>query len=430
MQADRSPPPVDGNKSREHLTQELAELRSQLAAKELRCRELSQELTRLQSREITEGERLFRSAVDQFPGVFNIYDAERRLQYVNTRGAEISGLSAEQLIGQRDEELIPPEVCSQYVGDLRKVYATKKRMENALRESEERLRASLGEKDVLLKEIHHRVKNNMQVISSLLSLQADEVQDATLRAVLQDVTHRVRSMAMAHEINNSLMGVVGRVELMKLKAARREVSESDFGDVLGACERIAGLIKRLLAYSRGGHYLSKAIDMTELIHESLAELGKQLNPGIRLSYDFSPGLPKVSGDPMQLQMAVAEIVSNAAEAIGDAGRIEIDLQIRDMDAVQSRPWPGMRPGQYVLLRVRDTGKGMDPETLQQIFEPFFTDKFLGRGLGMAAVYGIVKNHGGWIGVDSEPTMGTTVQLFLPACKASPLPENRPGFNPE
>ena len=128
--------------------------------------------------------------------------------------------------------------------------------------------------------------------------------------------------------------------------------------------------------------------------------------GKHLKNVFSP-------DPVQLQMVVSGIINNAAEAIDDTGDIEFDLKSVDVDEIQSEQKPGMQPGKYVRLRVRDTGKGMDAETLQHIFEPFYTKKFPGRGLGMAAVHGIVKNHGGWIGVDSEPGRGTTVQIYFP-----------------
>jgi PAS domain S-box-containing protein len=252
----------------------------------------------------------------------------------------------------------------------------------------------------------------------------------SIQATLTDVTelHRLqRSLqqatkmeavallagGMAHEINNALMGVIGRIELIELAAAERTGSKVDFTDVLAGCDRIAVLVKQLLAYSRGGRYRSEVIDMTAFIPKVLAPIEKQLKPGIDIALNSPPGLPGVTGDPIQLEMAVSAIVNNAVEAIDGAGRIDIDLQTTDIDAVQSGQYAGMQPGQYVRLRVRDTGKGMDAETLQHIFEPFYTSKFQGGGLGMAAVYGIIKNHDGWVGVDSEPGRGTTVEIYLP-----------------
>jgi len=209
------------------------------------------------------------------------------------------------------------------------------------------------------------------------------------------------------------MGVVGRIELISLDATKHGMKKSDFANVLDGCERIADLITQLLAYSRGGRYQSEPIDVADFIRKALPAFEKQLDPRIGITNDAAPGLPVISADLTQLEMVVSAIVNNAAEAIDDNGRIEIDVQARNMDQDRSRQRPGMKPGQYVRLRVRDTGKGMDAATLQHIFEPFYTSKFPGRGLGMAAVYGIVKNHGGWIGVDSEPGRGTTVRIYWP-----------------
>jgi len=122
----------------------------------------------------------------------------------------------------------------------------------------------------------------------------------------------------------------------------------------------------------------------------------------------------VEADRTQMQMALLAIVANANEAIEGPGRIRISIRQMDLDQESIKDHPGLTPGPYVCLSIEDDGKGMDEETRRRIFDPFFTTHFMGRGLGMAAVYGIIKGHDGWISVDSEPGKGTVVRIYLPA----------------
>jgi len=371
-------------------------------------------------RELAQSEKRYRDLVDTLPSGICEIDPDFRITYINPAGLKIIGYEEEDVrrginlsmvLESEDREKAKRRLDELFHGHS--IGSTGYRL----------LRKDGAKRDIIVNSTPiyrdgelRGIQTSLTDVTELNRLQSRLQQAKKMEAVA------ILAGGMAHEINNALMGVIGYIELIRLNAANRELSDSDFNDVLGGCERIAGLIKNLLAYSRGGRYRSEVIDMAEFIQESLTEFENQLNPGIRMSYDFSPGLPQISADPMQLRMVVSAIVDNAAEAIDDAGSIEIDLKTVDIDAVQSRQRSGMQPGQYVRLRVRDTGKGMDAETLQHIFEPFYTKKFPGRGLGMAAVYGIVKNHSGWVGVDSEPGRGTTVKIYFPLCKGSSDPE--------
>ena len=131
---------------------------------------------------------------------------------------------------------------------------------------------------------------------------------------------------------------------------------------------------------------------------------------------------KVEADMTQMHMVLSAMVINAAEAIEGQGQIIIRTRNKDIDEGIAKYNPGLKPGRYACLTVQDDGKGMDAETKRKIFEPFFTRKFMGRGLGMAAVYGIVKNHGGWISVESQLGKGTVVRIYLPAVEEKPKTE--------
>jgi signal transduction histidine kinase len=218
---------------------------------------------------------------------------------------------------------------------------------------------------------------------------------------------------MAHQINNKLMGIVGRIEVMRTNLAKRAISDADLVALLEGCDRIALLIKYLLAYARGGRYHSESIDLGRYLQKILPDLQKQIPPDILVSWDVPPGLPSIWADPVQLQMLVEEIVRNSAEAIEGSGRIDLTLHSTSLDAARVGPDAELAPGSYLSLEVRDTGRGIEPRMLPHLFEPFFTDKFMGRGLGLAAAHGIVKGHGGWIGIDSKPGQGTRVQILFP-----------------
>ncbi|MBW2016440.1 MAG: hypothetical protein JRJ01_06305 [Deltaproteobacteria bacterium] len=131
--------------------------------------------------------------------------------------------------------------------------------------------------------------------------------------------------------------------------------------------------------------------------------------------DVSP----IRGDGTQLKMALEALVDNALEAIEGEGRVRISAFDREVDETFSQRHPGLKPGPYACLRVEDDGKGMDDETRERIFDPFFSTKFQGRGLGLAAVYGIVKNHGGYLSVDTGVGEGTTVCIYLPVYQENP-----------
>ncbi len=362
-------------------------------------------------REVAQSEKRYRNLVDTLPTGICEFNPDFRITYINPAGLKIIGYEGKDIQrGINLYMLLNPEdreKAQRRVDELIKGHHIASTRYRLLRKDKTEADVIVNSNPMYRKGELRTIQTSLTDVTELNRLQARLQQAEKMEAVA------VLAGGMAHEINNVLTGVVSHIDLIKLKAADHEATDSDFANVLGGCDRIARLIKQLLAYSRGGRYRSEVIDMAEFIQETLAAFEKEFSPRIRLSYDFSPDLPRISADPMQLRMVVEGIVNNSVEAIDETGSIEIDLRAIDIDAVDSGQKPGMQPGQYVCFRVRDTGKGMDAKTLQHIFEPFYTNKFTGRGLGMAAVYGIVKNHGGWIGVESEPGIGTTVQIYFP-----------------
>ncbi|WP_051292884.1 response regulator [Citrifermentans bremense] len=223
---------------------------------------------------------------------------------------------------------------------------------------------------------------------------------------------------IAHDFNNILTVIAGNADLARLKLKPESPAVENLERVEAAAARAAELARQMLAYSGKGRFLVEELDLNELVEEMGHMLEVSISKKALLRYDCHRPLPVFKGDATQIRQIVMNLVINASEAIGDkSGVIAIGtgcVECNDdyfRNSWLSDPLPD---GLYVSLEVADTGCGMDKETLGKIFDPFFTTKFTGRGLGMAAVLGIVRGHGGAIKVYSEPGKGTTFKLLFPA----------------
>jgi PAS domain S-box-containing protein len=227
---------------------------------------------------------------------------------------------------------------------------------------------------------------------------------------------------IAHQFNNLLSAVSGNIELMKLDDHDRQKYSRYFTPIENSIQRMAKLTGQLLAYARGGKYRVSQVSMIEFVRETLPLVEHALKPTITVETDLPEKVSLVTIDVTQMQTVLSGILSNASEAIEKTGHVLISCRDEQITTEQSKMTPGLVPGDYVVISVTDNGKGMDENTRQRMFEPFFSTKFQGRGLEMASVYGIIKNHEGWISVDSKPLRGTTVKIFLPAIRgeASPI----------
>jgi two-component system cell cycle sensor histidine kinase/response regulator CckA len=235
-------------------------------------------------------------------------------------------------------------------------------------------------------------------------------------------SHKVKAIStlaggIAHQFNNALTAITWNNNLIEMKYRERDDISHNIAGIDRSVHKMARLTSQLLAYARGGKYAAKELSLSGFVREILPLLARRMNREIQLVAELSPDVFSIRADHNQLQMVVSALVANAHEATNGPGCIRISVQNVELDSrfVQCRS--GLEPGPHVCLSVEDDGEGMDEETQKNMFDPFFTTHFLGRGLGMAAVYGIVKNHEGWIDVDSKPGSGTTVRIYLPAASA-------------
>ncbi|HEX7454292.1 MAG TPA: response regulator [Polyangiaceae bacterium] len=234
---------------------------------------------------------------------------------------------------------------------------------------------------------------------------------------------------IAHDFNNLLTAILGSASAAMLTLANENPARPDLDNVILASRRAANLTRQLLAYSGKGHFEVRPIDLSVHVRELATLLETTISKKVQLRLELTQDLPAVAADIAQVQQVVMNLVINGAEAIGDQrGTVLIATGVQAIDEfyVQSLfSSEGITSGTYVYLEVHDTGCGMDEATKARIFDPFFTTKFTGRGLGLAAVMGIVRGHKGAMKVYSSPGKGTTFKVFFPASDAvavGPTPE--------
>ncbi len=221
------------------------------------------------------------------------------------------------------------------------------------------------------------------------------------------------SGGIAHKFNNILSIISGNTGLAQMVCPRNLPIQTHLEAIMDSVGQMVNLNNMLLAFARKGGYRSQLIHLNLVIRETLSILQHEKDTSPRIEIDLDPNLPPIQADDTQIHMIVAAVVQNAIEAVGDDAKIMIKTYPEVISPKRAEQHQGMLPGKYVCIQIQDNGIGMGPEILERIFEPFFTTHFQGRGLGMAAVYGIVKNHKGWIGLESQPGVGTIVRIYLP-----------------
>jgi signal transduction histidine kinase len=263
-----------------------------------------------------------------------------------------------------------------------------RRVADALRESEAQLAALLADRDRLERQVYQIQK--METVGQLAG-------------------------GIAHDFNNILTAIVGFGTLIAEQVADHEEASRNAAEILAAANRASNLTRQLLAFGRRQVLHPTRVDLNETVTSLAAMLQQLIGANIDLRIVCAPGLPPIRADLSQLESALANLVINARDAMPRGGGLTIETAEVVLDDEYCARHVGVRPGRYGRLSVSDTGIGMSYEVQARIFEPFFTTKEAGKGtgLGLATVYGIVKQSGGNIWVYSEPGLGSTFKVYLP-----------------
>jgi two-component system, cell cycle sensor histidine kinase and response regulator CckA len=270
------------------------------------------------------------------------------------------------------------------------------------------------------------VLNSRDVTERLHANEALRERDNQLRqAQKMEAVGRLAG-GIAHDFSNVLTVVTGACERLQDKVGSVPGAANDIETILRNSDRAASMTRQLLAFSRQQTLAPQPLDLAALVRKATHLLKRLIGEDIELALDVPQVFP-VEADPTQLDQVLMNLAINARDAMVDGGSLRISIRMDTVDDLFAASHPPMTAGVFVLLEVTDTGTGMTPETQARAFDPFFTtkDPAHGTGLGLSTVYGIIKQSGGYIWIDSEPGRGTTFRIFLPPTTAKPIQADPP-----
>ncbi len=367
------------------------------------------------------------SAFEQFlefvPDAIVGVGAEGKMVLVNAQAEKLFGYPREKLIGQTVEMLVPERFHALHPSHRRNYF-------------EEPRTRPMGAGVELFAARRDGTEFPVEISLSSIEIEGERIATAAIRDIseraeserekaLQEQLDRARRLesvgqlagGIAHDFNNILGVIMNYAEFVADDLDAESQAHQDVEEIRRAAERAAALTRQLLIFSRREVVKPEVLDLNELIEELERLLERALGERVELEVRFSEELWAVEADPGQMEQVLVNLAVNARDAMPDGGRLIIEADNAELDAEYAYMHPDTEPGNYVRLKVSDTGIGMTAETIDRVFEPFYTTKREGTGLGLATVYGIVTGAGGQIDIYSEPEMGTTVKIHLPATTA-------------
>jgi two-component system cell cycle sensor histidine kinase/response regulator CckA len=384
------------------------------------------------ARERAEAVMIFNSV----PALIWYKDTHNRILRANRAAAESMGKRPEEIEGRLTEELYPEEAAAYYRDDLEVIRSRRPKFGIA-----EPLTAADGRKHWVITNKVPQLDEEGEVVGLVVVAQdvttlkdAEELRLALERKMQE--TQRLESLGVlaggiAHDFNNLLTGIIGNASLARLELPAESPTHRLFDQIEKASMRAADLCREMLAYAGKGRFLVERVDLSAVVTETTHLLQSSIHKNTTLKFHLATDLPPVLADATQIRQVIMNLVLNASEAMGGragevdvvTGHVHADREFLD-DAVMA---PDLPVGDYAFLEVTDKGCGMSPATVARVFDPFFTTKFTGRGLGLAAVLGIVRGHQGALKVRSKVDSGTTFQILLPCVSvqgvvAPPSPE--------
>jgi two-component system cell cycle sensor histidine kinase/response regulator CckA len=266
------------------------------------------------------------------------------------------------------------------------------------------------------------------------------IEDITERKLLEAQLIQAQKMesigrlagGVAHDFNNLLTPILGYAEMLLYEIPSDHPHHTFVTQIREAGERARNLVRQLLAFSRKQVLHMTTVDVNAVISAFEKMLRRMIGEDIQLETVLDPSIGVVNADISQLEQVLLNLAVNARDAMPEGGKLTIETREACLNEGYAKNGTQVAPGRYIMVAVRDTGQGMEEETRKKIFEPFFTtkDKFKGTGLGLSTVYGIVKQHGGAIFVDSEPGVGSTFKIYLPKVEEQQREESSPLRQPE
>jgi PAS domain S-box-containing protein len=388
---------------------------------------------------LRESEQRFRTVFHTSPDAVNINKLKGEFVEINEGFSILTGYSRADVIGVSSQDIQIwhiPEDRRQIISDLNKT--------GCVDNFESRFRCKGGEVKpglISARIINLNGENHILTITRDISKWKKVEED---KKKLETQLQRAQKMeaigtlagGVAHDLNNILSGIVSYPEILLMDLAEDSELKEPLETIQKSGFKAAAIVQDLLTLARRGVSISEVVNLNKIISEHLEtpefEKIKQFHPGLKVNADLEPNLLNISGSPVHLSKTVMNLVSNAAEAMADGGTIFLTTENKYLD----QPVEGyneIEEGDYVLFKISASGIGISPEDKERIFEPFYTKKIMGRsgtGLGMAVVWGTVKDHKGYIDLQSTEGSGTTFTLYFPVTRETLVDDQTTGTTVE
>ncbi|MEJ2040462.1 MAG: PAS domain S-box protein, partial [Desulfosarcinaceae bacterium] len=364
---------------------------------------------------LKESEKRLAAFLENSPEAFFAYDLEGRILQVNACACENLGYSRDELMSMSvmdvEQALTAEEISGLWrsvaEGSVTSFEGRQRRKDGSSFPTEVNLSAVRVNDDTLLFGFVKDLTERKQIEREKELYQSKLIQAQKMEAI------GTLAGGIAHDFNNLLMGIQGRASIMSIDLESAHPCMEHVTAILAYTRSAADLTKQLLGVARGGKYEVKPIDINDVIQASATMFGRTKKE-IRIHQKLYHPSPVVLADRRQIEQAMLNLYVNAWQAMPEGGELYLETSVVKLNEAYCKPYD-VEPGSYAKISVTDTGVGMDRETCKRIFDPFFSTKGMGRGtgLGLASVYGILKNHAGLITVYSEVGKGTTFNIYLP-----------------
>ena len=382
-------------------------------------------------RAVSRGKREWEQTFDAVPDLIAIIDQEYSISRVNRAMAERCGLNPEEMVGRKCYDVVhgltkPPDFCQ---------FATMMQvgLQQRFEMDEQILNGSFDVTVTPLCEETGQITACVHVARDITERIKSEKERWVFEQQLQQ-TQKLESLGVlaggiAHDFNNILTIILGHCYISMEEINSGITNKSHLQQIEVASNRAAELCRQMLAYAGKSPLVQTQVNMWLLVDDIVKMLQSVIQKSVHVELDLKRDIPDITGDASQIQQIVMNLIINASEAIGDnKGTIRVELEkvnVPPGSADATFLGNPVLAGSYALLQVSDDGCGMDEETQKRIFEPFYTTKFTGRGLGMSAVLGIIKSHNGAINISSQTGVGTTFKVYFPLSNKSKAVEEIP-----
>jgi two-component system, cell cycle sensor histidine kinase and response regulator CckA len=361
---------------------------------------------------LNESKQLYADLYEYSPDMYHIIDRTGRIVSCNQTEVEVLGYGKNELIGADIRVLYPTADHPKLEKNLDRIFKN-------------------GENLIGVEDRIQRKDGRLMDVSVNTSLIYDNGDPVRVRVVMRDITEtkqmqekmlqiqRIDSLGnlaggIAHDFNNILVSVLSAASIMK-----RKMTENDpwyeYVDIIESSSRSGGaLTRQLLAFARQSTVANHPVDVNNVVRETVRLMERSLDKSIELHSELTGDFAVIEGDDRQLQQVLMNLILNARDAMPDGGSVLVSTKVESLKA-EHKPSPLANDGRYIVVRVTDTGVGIDPENQKKIFEPFFTTKDAGKGtgLGLSVAYGIIDKHKGFISVESVPGNGSVFKIYLP-----------------